>query len=185
MAGAKPFPDADDPSLETAKMLEALDTFEDHGVVITGVNADPGHDRVARLLGGYADERQGRVSLHPSLGQLRYLSAMKQSAAVIGNSSSGIIEAPAMGVPTVNIGDRQKGRLRAPSIIDCTGKTNDIASAIDRALDPGFRAGLRGMVLPYGSGGSSKKIKDKIKVADLSRITRKSFQDISFHKAST
>jgi UDP-N-acetylglucosamine 2-epimerase len=110
---------------------------------------------------------------------------MKFVDAVIGNSSSGIVEAPALGVPTVNIGSRQKGRLRAPSIIDCAGNKNDIADAISRALEPGFRAALKTMTPPYGAGGASEKIKAHLKTADLATIADKSFHDIALERVPT
>jgi len=164
---------------EAEALLDALDRFPNYGLIITGVNADPGRDRIAKLLSDYVAANAGRATLYQSLGRLRYLSAMRHAAAVIGNSSSGIIEAPALGVATVNVGDRQKGRLRAASILDCKGTADAIAAAIDRALTPKFRAGLKTMTLPYGAGGASKRIKDCLKSADLAAIIRKSFHDIA------
>ena len=170
---------------EAEEMLAALDQFPDHRVVLTGVNADPGHDRISGLLSDYAAINENRVSLHASLGQRRYLSAMKYAVAVVGNSSSGIIEAPAMKTPTVNIGDRQKGRLRAPSVIDCAGRTKDIAAAIGKALGSDFRIGLESMMPIYGTGGASEAIKDRLKSADLTGINRKSFHDIALQRAAS
>ena len=90
-----------------------------------------------------------------------------------------------MKTPTVNIGDRQKGRLRTPSIIDCAGRAKDIAAAIGKALSPEFRAGLQSMTPPYGTGGASEAIKDHLKSADLSGIHRKSFHDIMPRRAAS
>jgi UDP-N-acetylglucosamine 2-epimerase (non-hydrolysing)/GDP/UDP-N,N'-diacetylbacillosamine 2-epimerase (hydrolysing) len=168
---------------DAQEMLAALDQFPDIRVLLTGVNADPGHSVIAQLVTSYAAKHKERVLLHQSLGQLRYLSAMKFAAAVIGNSSSGIIEAPAMGVPTVNIGRRQHGRLRSPSVIDCDGQSDDIATAIRRAMDPGFRKRLKDMSVPYGYGGASKKIKRYLKSIDLVALTHKRFHDIGFESA--
>ena len=170
---------------EAKEMLAAFDRFPGHRVVLTGVNADLGHDRIAALLSDYAAKNKDRVSLHASLGQRRYLCAMKHAAAVVGNSSSGIIEAPAMQTPTVNIGDRQKGRLRATSVIDCAGRANDIAAAITKALDAGFRSGLDAMTPPYGAGGASAAIKDRLKNTDLTGILRKSFHDMDAERAAS
>ena len=110
---------------------------------------------------------------------------MKFAAAAVGNSSSGIIEAPAMKTPSVNIGDRQKGRLRAPSVIDCAGNRDDIATAIGLALGSDFRAGLQSMTPPYGTGGASEAIKDHLKSSDLTGINRKSFHDIMPQRAAS
>ena len=93
-----------------------------------------------------------------SLGQVNDLSAMALAAAVVGNSASGIIEAPALGVPTVNIGPRQGGRLRAASIIDCAEDDGAITDAIVRALDPAFRAGWPSPLSLYGQGDSAARI---------------------------
>lgn len=168
------------PGAEAEELLEALDQFPDIQVVLTGVNADPGYSAIARLAAIYAERQKHRVLLCQSLGQLRYLSAMKFAAAVVGNSSSGIIEAPAFGVPTVNIGGRQDGRLRAPSIIDCPGNSADIASGIRRALHPNFHKSIQNMVTPYGAGGASQKIKHYLKTTNLEMLTRKPFHDIKF-----
>jgi UDP-hydrolysing UDP-N-acetyl-D-glucosamine 2-epimerase len=169
-----------DPSDEAREMLAALDQFPKICVVLTGVNADPGHSEIARVSANYAENHKQRVFLFQSLGQLRYLSAMKYAAAVIGNSSSGIIEAPAIGVPTINIGTRQSGRLRASSIIDCIGNSEAIVSAIEQALNPSFRKGMKNMTVPYGSGGASYSIKHELKHIDLKGLTRKSFKDVKF-----
>jgi UDP-N-acetylglucosamine 2-epimerase (non-hydrolysing)/GDP/UDP-N,N'-diacetylbacillosamine 2-epimerase (hydrolysing) len=168
----------EDPAEAVGELLAALDEFSGHRVVITGVNADPGQDAISRSFSEYAKANTDRVSLHTSLGQLRYLSAMKHAAAVIGNSSSGIIEAPAMTVPTVNIGDRQRGRVRSPSIIDCAEKSADIADAIRKTIAGDFLDSLKTTANPYGNGGASKRIKEKLKRADLSGILMKRFHNI-------
>jgi UDP-hydrolysing UDP-N-acetyl-D-glucosamine 2-epimerase len=160
-------------------LLAALDRFTDARIVITGVNADPGHTAVTSHLNDYARTHARRATLHASLGQRRYLSVMRRAAAVIGNSSSGIIEAPALGIPTVNIGDRQKGRLKATSVIDCGETTDDIARAIERAIDPQFRAKNAGQMLPYGGGGTAAKIAAVLKAADLNRLKNKTFHDLA------
>jgi len=175
----------EDTCVEAEEMLAAFDQFPDHRIMLTGVNTDPGHDRISKLLSDYAAKNENRVSLHASLGQRRYLGTMKFADAVIGNSSSGIIEASAMKTPTISIGDRQKGRLRAPSIIDCAGNRNVIASAIDKALGSDFKTGMQSMTPPYGTDGASVKIKDRLKSADLAGINRKSFHHIAPQRAAS
>lgn len=158
-------------------LLEALDEFPKARIVITGVNADPGHAAISARFSAYAANKPDRASVHESLGQRRYLSVMRRAAAVIGNSSSGIIEAPALGVPTVNIGDRQKGRLKAPSVIDCGETANGIADAVARAIAPQFHARIAGQAPPYGGGGTAAKIAAVLKGVDLSRLGAKRFHD--------
>ena len=106
-----------------------------------------------------------------------YLGAMKNCSAVIGNSSSGIIEAPAVPIPTVNIGDRQAGRLRAESVIDCGTSTADISEAINLALTPAFRNGLASMIPPYGRGGATARIFPVLKSANPDTLLIKRFRD--------
>ncbi len=170
--------DAGDPGRPAAELVAALDRYPQHPVVVTGVNADPGHDRVAAVLSDFAAAQPERVVLAQSLGQRRYLSAVRHCAAVVGNSSSGLIEAPALGVPTVNIGDRQKGRLRAGSVIDCGEDKDAIAAAIARALDPAFRDGLAGMETPYGTPGASARIKEHLKTVTVGTDLAKPFYDL-------
>ena len=168
----------EDPVAAVKELLSALDEFPDYRVIITGVNADPGQDIISRTFSKYAKANPDRVSIHTSLGQIHYLSAMKYAACVIGNSSSGIIEAPAMGVPTVNIGDRQRGRVRAGSVIDCAEKSADIADAIRKATAEYFLNSTKTAVSPFGNGGASKRIKGQLKRADLSGILMKRFHNL-------
>jgi UDP-hydrolysing UDP-N-acetyl-D-glucosamine 2-epimerase len=138
-------------------LLRALETFPQARIIITGVNSDAGRDAVAERIAAFAAGRVN-VLVRDSLGQVNYLSAMAMAAAIVGNSSSGIIEAPALGVPTVNIGPRQGGRLRAASVIDCPEDQAAIAGAITRALDPAFRAGWPSPLSLYGEGDSAARI---------------------------
>ena len=170
--------DGDDGAAVDA-MLAALDTVAEARIVVTGVNADPGRSAVARRMAAYAARYPARVTLHESLGQRRYLSVVRRAAAVVGNSSSGVIEAPALGTPTVNVGARQKGRLKAPSVIDCGEAANEIATAVARAIDPAFRRSIAGQHLPYGGGGTARKIAAVLRSADLSRLKYKTFHDLS------
>lgn len=167
-----------DPAAPAREMLTALDAFPERNILFTGVNADPGHDAIARAITDYARANPERVLLRASLGAAIYLSAMKHAAAVIGTSSSGLIEAPALRVPAVNIGDRQKGRLRAPSVIDCKETAVSIRQAIERALEPSFPGVLEDTACPYGSGGASPKIKKLLKNALLENFTWKRFHDV-------
>lgn len=167
-----------DQAVALEEILAALDCFSGHPVVVTGVNADPGHGVIAQALAEYAARNQGRVVLIQSLGQLRYLSVMALAAAVVGNSSSGIIEAPIMRIPTINIGDRQKGRQRSPSIIDTLPRCQDIVSALAKALSPEFRITIADMPCPYGDGAAARRILDVLIHTDPERLRFKSFHDL-------
>jgi UDP-N-acetylglucosamine 2-epimerase (non-hydrolysing)/GDP/UDP-N,N'-diacetylbacillosamine 2-epimerase (hydrolysing) len=159
-------------------LLEALDAFSHVQIVITKANADT-HGRVInRLVDEYAGANRGRVLASTSLGQLRYLSVMRAASAVVGNSSSGIIEAPALRVPTVNIGDRQKGRLRARSVIDCHNDASSIEAAISQALSEPFRAHLASVESPYGHGGATEKLLDVLESVSIDGIVMKRFHDL-------
>jgi UDP-hydrolysing UDP-N-acetyl-D-glucosamine 2-epimerase len=140
----------------------AMEADPDVRMIITGANADPGGSAIDGLAARFARVWKDRVLVSPSLGLVRYLSAMKQCAAVVGNSSSGIIEAPSFAVPTVNIGDRQKGRARAASVIDVKPEAEAVARAIEQALGP--MAGVsKTATNPYEGDGTSESIVREIK----------------------
>lgn len=160
-------------------LTSALDAFPAARVVITGVNADAGHQAVAERLGAWVEVNGARASLHASLGHRRYLSVLAKADCVIGNSSSGLIEAPAAGVPTVNIGDRQKGRLCAASVVNCGERADDIQAAIEKAIDPAFRRSFAGICPPYGGGDASARILAVLKAVDFCPLIRKPFHDIA------
>ena len=109
------------------------------------------------LIDRYVKENENAVAF-TSLGMLKYLSALKYSSMVIGNSSSGLIEAPSFGVPTINIGDRQKGRLQADSVINCKAITKEIDRAITMALSMKFKKKAHNTINPYGNGNTSRRI---------------------------
>jgi UDP-N-acetylglucosamine 2-epimerase (non-hydrolysing) len=145
-----------DPVADVTAMLRAIDRFPRHQVVITHANADPGGYAINEALRQYVDGRNDRrARLVASLGSRAYLAAVQHADAVIGNSSSGLIEAPAVGTPTVNIGPRQKGRPRAATVIDCDEEESSIAAAIQRALDPNFKQAAAGSEPPYGRPGNA------------------------------
>ncbi len=160
------------------ELMAALDDFPDRTVLITGVNADPGHDAIARAMTDYAATNPDRVHLATSLGQRRYLSALRHCAAVIGNSSSGIIEAPALGTPTVNVGERQRGRLKASSVIDCEDKRDAIVAAARRALAGRSTAAEGTLPSPYGIPGASARIKEILSSFPLEGLLVKRFHDL-------
>ncbi|EGQ8312454.1 TPA: UDP-N-acetylglucosamine 2-epimerase (hydrolyzing) [Vibrio parahaemolyticus] len=158
-------------------LLDALDEFPDHQVILTYPNADDGGRRIIPMLEDYAASQPKRVLAIPSLGQVRYLSSVKHAAAVIGNSSSGIIEVPAFDVPTVNIGTRQKGRLAAKSVLNTTATKESISNAIGLAVSRKYKAEDENIANPYGQGDSSKQVIEMIKGLDFDPC--KSFYDVN------
>jgi UDP-hydrolysing UDP-N-acetyl-D-glucosamine 2-epimerase len=167
------------PTAAVRRLLDALDRLPEAHVIMTKSNADVGGRAINAMIGGYEGAHQNRVVAVSSLGQQRYLSVMAHADAVVGNSSSGIIEAPAMGKPTVNIGPRQHGRARAPSVIDCADDTEAILAAIECALSPRMRAKAVARRSPYGCGGASKRIKDVLATIQLEGLLAKEFHQLS------
>lgn len=141
-------------------LLAALDDFPGHRILLTYPNSDNGGHRLIQMLEHYASERIGRVFAVPSLGMQCYLSAVAVGDAVIGNSSSGVIEVPSLNTPTVNIGVRQKGRLAADSVIHSGTTREDISRAIEQALSPRAKQVSESCDNPYGSGETSARIVD-------------------------
>jgi len=126
-------------------------------VVFTMPNADNKNRMLRTMIEEFVQQHSGRAVVHASLGQQLYLSTLAEVDAVVGNSSSGLIEAPAFSKGTVNIGRRQDGRLRAKSVVDCEARRSDIAEAIDKVLDPRFQIEITSQQNPYGTGGASVK----------------------------
>lgn len=145
------------------ELLAALDTFKDVKIIFTKPNADFGSTAILKLIDEYTAKNINRVKAFVSLGTIRYLSLVKYVDVVVGNSSSGIIEVPSLGKPTVNIGDRQKGRVRAKSVIDSRLQKKEISKAIKKALSPQFVRFCRNVDNPYGQGNTAEKIFKLIK----------------------
>jgi len=159
-----------------SELLMALDAFPEAKVIFTFPNADTEGRVLIEYISQWTNINKHRAKIFFSLGQQIYLSLMREVDVVIGNSSSGIIEAPALKRATVNIGDRQKGRLKASSIIDSKEKGENIVAAIKHALADEIRESLPKTKSLYGSGEVSAKIKDTLKSAEIS--LRKTFFDI-------
>ncbi|MCL9775529.1 UDP-N-acetylglucosamine 2-epimerase [Vibrio methylphosphonaticus] len=166
------------------QLLEALRQYPDYKFLITYPNADTHGRSLIALLEEFKVELHGRVLLVQSLGQLRYLSALKHCDLVIGNSSSGLIEVPTFKVPTINIGNRQKGRLAGDTVINCDGDKTSILAAITESLSDSFRDKCLQSQNPYGEGNSSNKILNTILTESLDDLVYKSFFDIKLGRAS-
>jgi len=160
------------------ELLAALDRVPDATLVFTKPNADAGGRVVGRLIDDYVARHAGRAAAFDSLGQRLYLSTLRHVGAMIGNSSSGLIEMPAFRKGTINIGDRQRGRLRAASVIDCPPARAAIRAALAKLESPGFRKTLAAVRNPYGTAGASRKILRVLKSYPLDGILKKSFHDL-------
>jgi len=159
-------------------LLSALDDYAEYRLVITFPNADTHGRQLVDVLERYGEKNSSRVYLARSLGQLRYLSVMKHCSAVVGNSSSGLIEAPSFKVPVVNIGNRQKGRIAGDNVICCEESRESIDLALKKAISDDFFEVCKQSVSPYGVGGASKKIVDILLNFSLKNLIFKSFFDL-------
>lgn len=170
--------DPADPTLRCRAMLEALDSFADRQLIITYPNNDPRSQGIINEIEAYTAANPQRVLTVRSLGLRRYQSILPYVGAVIGNSSSGILEVPSAGIPTVNIGLRQDGRDRAPSVIDCGDSADDIRRAIARALSPEFRAIAAKACNPYYRPDTLALMVEAIKSCDPEALKTKKFHHI-------
>jgi UDP-hydrolysing UDP-N-acetyl-D-glucosamine 2-epimerase len=164
--------DRGDPLEQLEELLAALEHLGPQvGLLITGANADTAGQRINARLQAFA-ESHPNAAFRLSLGSELFINALHHVDAIIGNSSSGLYEAPTFGIPTVNIGDRQKGRLRAASVIDCVPERQAIRVAIDKALARGRQL----TVNPYGDGQAAELIVDKLRrIPDFGVLIRKPF----------
>ena len=158
-------------------LIGALDALTNTSLIFTFPNADTGSRGLMMQVKRFAENRP-HVFAYESMGQQGYLSCLRQMDGVIGNSSSGLLEAPALGVPTVNIGSRQKGRLVASSVINCDPVQDEIARSIEYIYDPEFRSNLQNTISPYGKGGASNRILEILKNFPLNGLPIKPFHDI-------
>lgn len=161
---------------QMAELLSALDGLVDTQVIITLPNADTDGRALIKMVEQYATSR-AHVHVFTSLGQLRYLSCLALVDGVVGNSSSGLAEVPSFCKGTVNIGDRQRGRLMADSVINCEPSCADIERALEVLYSAAFQAQLTHVKNPYGDGGASAKIVQVIKSVELEGILKKRFYD--------
>ncbi len=160
------------------ELLMALEQFPEMSVIFTMPNADTDGRVIMELIHEFVVKDPERRKSFASLGQLRYLSALQHVDIVIGNSSSGLTEVPSFQKPTINIGDRQKGRIKAESVIDCFPISREIIFSIEKALSIDFQNVLKSAKNPYGTGGASVKIASILKSFPLEGILKKSFYDL-------
>jgi len=170
-----------DTALEQFKiLLSVLDEQKNTQVIFTYANADTSGLIINRCIEKYVRKNPEKAKAYPSLGRKRYLSLVRFVDAVVGNSSSGIIEAPSFRVGTINIGDRQKGRIRAQSVIDCKPNKAGIRRGFKKLYSSSFQRTLKTVKNPYGKGNAAKKIARIIKTYNLENILKKEFYDLKF-----
>lgn len=167
------------PETPCNELIRAIEHFPKAKIIFTKSSADTAGRIINQKIDAYAKKNPGKVKVFTSMGQQLYLSAIKNMDMVVGNSSSGLIEAPALKKPTVNIGVRQRGRLRADSVIDCEEEEQAIMEAIKKGLSPEFKEITKNTVNPYGQGNASLKIKEYLKTVSLQNILMKKFYDMS------
>ncbi|MCT4616241.1 MAG: UDP-N-acetylglucosamine 2-epimerase [Marinifilaceae bacterium] len=161
------------------ELLLAVDELEDTSIIITHSNSDMEGRQIIELINKYVSENSDKAISFPSLGYRRYLSALQYMDAVVGNSSSGIVEAPSFKTPTINIGSRQKGRIQANSIINTEATKESILEAFNSIYDIKFQENLKSIVNPYGQGESSQRLIDVLKQTDFKNLIDKKFFDLN------
>lgn len=160
---------------QVLNLLQALDDYRDYHIIFTYSNSDTNSQVIIKRIQEYVDGNPGRCMFIPSLGQRRYFSVLKYMKAVVGNSSSGIIEVPSFGIPTLDIGDRQKGRIAAESVIHCGYSTEEIRNGLKQVLS--FQCKI--IDNPYYKIGTCEAILKVIKTYPLENLIQKHFYDLA------
>ncbi len=161
------------------ELLKALDELKDTLLIFTKSNADIEGRKINRLIDEYVSKNKEKAIVFTNMGQVLYLSTMQYVDAVVGNSSSGIIEAPSFKIGTINIGERQKGRIKAKSVIDCEPKYESIKKAFDILYSKKFQDSLKSVENPYGNGNAAIRIKKVLKNFPI-RSLKKKFYDVNY-----
>jgi GDP/UDP-N,N'-diacetylbacillosamine 2-epimerase (hydrolysing) len=159
------------------ELLAALSHLNDTTLIFTMPNADTGVHVLIRMIEEFVGQNEN-AKVFTSLGQLKYLSCISYVDGVVGNSSSGITEVPTFKKGTINVGDRQLGRIQAASVINCEPKENDIKRAIKTLYSPEFKSNLAATENPYGEGGASARVVKTLKEFSLEGIIKKTFHDL-------
>tara|TARA_B110000483_G_C18156991_1_gene527777 strand:+ start:359 stop:1528 length:1170 start_codon:yes stop_codon:yes gene_type:complete len=162
------------------ELLNVINELEDTNIIFTKTNSDLNGKIINQMIDQHTNKYPKKSIGFTSLGQLRYLSALQYVDAVVGNSSSGLLETPSFKIGTINIGERQKGRIRAESVVDCLPDKKDIQKSFKRLYSKNFQDLLSNVNNPYDNGSSSKKIVRVLKNFKLKNILKKSFYNIEF-----
>ncbi|WP_201582624.1 UDP-N-acetylglucosamine 2-epimerase [Psychrobacter jeotgali] len=161
------------------ELLSAIDELENTHIILTKANSDTDGRIINEMIDNYVSQNSDKAVAFHSLGQLRYISSLQYMDAVVGNSSSGLAEAPSFKIGTINIGDRQKGRVKSKSVIDALPNKESILDSFDRLYSDSFQQLLTEAENPYGKGCASEKIIEEIKRVNLTDILKKSFYDLN------
>ena len=165
-------------SKQFEELLNALGTLKDTHFIFTLPNADTDGRVISRMIKGFVKENPGNSIASTSMGRVNYLSSLQFVDAVVGNSSSGLTEAPTMRIGTINIGDRQKGRLKADSVIDCEPAMESIVKAFHKLYSDKFQEALKKVKNPYGEGDASGQIIRVLRTYQLPEEPKKVFYDL-------
>ena len=161
-------------------LLDAINELDHTNIIFTKSNSDLNGKIINQMIDEYTKKYSKKSAGFVSLGQTNYLSVLQFMDAVVGNSSSGLIEAPSFKIATINIGDRQKGRIKAKSVIDCNPNKKSIRSSLKKIYSRDFQKSLNDVKNPYDNGLPSKKIVRVLKNLNLKNILKKNFYDIDF-----
>jgi GDP/UDP-N,N'-diacetylbacillosamine 2-epimerase (hydrolysing) len=163
--------------LQFNHLLNALNKLEETNIIFTKANADTDGRVINEMIDSYVTDHSESTIAFDSMGQSRYLSAMQYVDGVVGNSSSGLLEAPSFKIGTINIGDRQKGRIKATSVIDCLPTEESIAEALQILFSIEFSEAVKQTISPFGDGNVAEKITKIIEDTNLDKIVKKNFYD--------
>jgi UDP-hydrolysing UDP-N-acetyl-D-glucosamine 2-epimerase len=162
---------------EVSELVAALEGIPEAAVIITMPNADPDHQVIVDVFRSAVSRHPERWLFSESLGQVNYWSVMALATAVVGNSSSGILEAPSLPTPTINVGPRQDGRIHSPSVVSCAATEASISKALQLVMAEEFRDGLRGITNPLGGPGAAKRILGVLENLSPGNLKGKVFYD--------
>tara|TARA_B100000795_G_scaffold67253_1_gene46174 strand:+ start:3028 stop:4188 length:1161 start_codon:yes stop_codon:yes gene_type:complete len=164
--------------IQFQELLKSISELKNTKIIFTKTNSDPDGGIINKMIDEYSSKNNNAIAFK-SMGQLNYLSALQFVDGVVGNSSSGLLEAPSFNIGTINIGDRQKGRIKAESVINCLPNKDSIDSALIKLYSDDFKKIINISKNPYGDGGASQRIIKIIKKTDLNNILKKTFFDIT------
>ena len=167
-----------DPAKDIREFLDALDQFKDLKVIFTMPNSDTGRDAIALAVENYVEKHSNSAKAYTSLGLRRYLSTLQFVKAAVGNSSSGIIEVPSFGIPTLNIGDRQKGRLASKSVVNCGTSKDDVIAGLKLCLSEEMQKAAKTYENPYAKPNTANLIYQELKNVELAGLNLKTFYDL-------